>query len=121
MTRRPPDDAARAPRGFRLLASHAITSRASDDEAIGACFSYTNRLVRDTLTKAGLGVDDLAWIVPRNMRPAIWDVLARLVGMDRRRVHLGMLPDVPHVAAGDRVLLVTAGPGRWEALLLEKC
>jgi len=133
----------REPAAFRVLASHAITNgalaRASDDETVGAYFSYTHRLIRETLAKATVGVGDLAWIVPQNMNATAWTILARLLGIDCERVYFGTLPDVAHVIsadnfinlqqldaqarlrAGDRILLVMAGFGmHWQSLLLEK-
>ena len=40
-----------------------------DDEAVGAYFTYTHRLVRETLDSAGLGPDDIDWVVPQNTNP----------------------------------------------------
>ncbi len=133
----------RAPGAFRVLVSHAITNGApacaSDDETVGAYFSYTHRLIRETLEKAALGVGDLAWIVPQNMNEKAWTILSRLLGIDRGRVYFETLPDVAHVISadnlinlqqwdgrgrlrtGDRILLVMAGFGmHWQSLLLEK-
>lgn len=133
----------REPGAFRMIASHAIPHGASghpsDDEAAGAHFPYMNRLIRTTLAAAGLGVGDLAWIVPQNTHAAVWTILARLLKIDYRRIWLGTLADVGHVVGadvliglqrldaqaplrrGDRALLVTAGPGTdWQSLLLEK-
>lgn len=133
----------REPAAFRVLASHAITNgalaQASDDETVGAYFSYTHRLVRETLAKASLDVRDLAWIVPQNMNATAWTILARVLGIDRARIAQGTLADVAHVISadnlinlrhldaegrlepGDRILLVMAGYGmHWQSLLLEK-
>jgi 3-oxoacyl-[acyl-carrier-protein] synthase-3 len=133
----------REPRGFRLLACHAITNgglgRACDDEAVGSYFTYTHRLIRELLDAAGLAVGDLAWIVPQNMHVTAWTILSRLLGVDRSRVYYRTLPEVGHVISadnlinlqrlddegrvepGERVLLVMAGYGmHWQAVLLEK-
>lgn len=133
----------REARGFRLLACHAITNgalaRAGDDETVGAYFTYTHRLVRETLDKAGLAIGDVAWVVPQNMNVTGWNVLSRLLGVGRDRVWFGTLPEVGHVISadnvinldrldasgrmrtGERVLLIMAGYGmHWQAVLLEK-
>src|SRR5262249_60255884 len=48
------------PGSFRLVATHAITNgalaAASDDETVGAYFSYTHRAIQETLARAGLGL-----------------------------------------------------------------
>ncbi len=133
----------REPSGFRILACHQITngalSRASDDESVGAYFSYTYRVVRETLEKGRVDVDDLAWIVPQNMNIKAWQILSRLLGFDFRRISFDTLPEAGHVIsgdnvmnlkhldatgcieAGDRVLLVMAGYGmNWQCILTEK-
>lgn len=133
----------REARGFRLLACHAITNgalgRASDDEVVSVYFTYTHRLVRETLAKIGLAIDAVDWIVPQNMNVTGWTILSRLLGIDRARVYSDTLADVGHVISADtlinlarldasgavrpgqRVLLVMAGYGlHWQAVLLEK-
>ena len=52
------------PEGFRILAAHAVTngalSFASDDETVGNFFTYSHRVILDTVAKAGLtmaGID----------------------------------------------------------------
>jgi len=133
----------REPRGFRVLGCHAITNgalaRTTDDEVVGVYFTYTHRLVRETLANAGLGIDAIDWIVPQNMNVTGWTILARLLGVDRRRVYCPTLGEVGHVISADnvinlahldasgtlrsgqRVLLLMAGYGmHWQAVLLEK-
>jgi 3-oxoacyl-[acyl-carrier-protein] synthase-3 len=133
----------RGPSGWRLLAAHQITNgamvSADDDETVGAYFAYTHRLVGEVLAKAGLGPEDLAWVVPQNTNVKAWQILSRLLRVDERRVWCPSLPDVAHVISadnvvnmayleaagrvqpGDRVLLAMAGYGmNWQALVLEK-
>lgn len=133
----------REPLGYRVLACRQITNgalaAASDDEAVGCFFAYTHRLVRETVAAAGLEVEDVDWIVPQNTSEKAWEILARLLGIDRERVFYETLPRVAHViggdnvinlieleaqgrvARGDRVLLVVAGYGlNWQGVLLEK-
>jgi 3-oxoacyl-[acyl-carrier-protein] synthase-3 len=133
----------RKPRGYRVLASHAITNgamvTASDDETVGSYFNYTHRLVVETLEKARIGIDDVDWIVPQNTNRTAWEILGRLLGVDPERVFYESLPRVAHVIggdnvvnlvelqatdrvrSGDRVLLVMAGYGmNWQAVLLER-
>jgi 3-oxoacyl-[acyl-carrier-protein] synthase-3 len=133
----------REPRGFRLLACHGITNgalaSASDDEVVGTYFSYTHRVIQETLDKAKLNIEDVDWIVPQNTNIKAWQILARLLKFDFARVALATLGDVGHMISGDNianlkrlledreilpgahVLLVTAGYGlNWQCAILEK-
>lgn len=128
---------------YRLRACHGITngalSLASDDETVGQYFSYTHRLIRETLEKARLAVAELAWVVPQNMNVRAWQILSRLVGVGLDRVAFPTLPDAAHVISadnmlnlarltadgrvqpGEKVLLVMSGYGlNWQCVILER-
>ena len=81
-----------------------VDRQASDDESVGVYFNYTNRLIRETLEKAKLAMEDIAWILPQNMNRKAWDILARVVKVDRERIYHGSLADVAHVISGDNVI-----------------
>jgi len=133
----------RQPRGFRILACHQITNgamaRASDDETVGFYFSYTQKLVEETLARAGTDISGLDWIVAQNTNRKAWQILAALLQFDFGRVLMPTIGDCGHVISGDnilnlahadaaglfkpgdRVLLTMAGYGlNWQAVLLEK-
>jgi 3-oxoacyl-[acyl-carrier-protein] synthase-3 len=133
----------REPRGYRILACHALTNgalaAASDDETVGSFFTYTFRLIRETLERAQLSLSDVAWIVPQNMNVRAWQILARQLRFDFERVAFPSLPTAAHVisgdnvinllaleqagrlASGERLLLPMAGYGlNWQCLLLER-
>lgn len=130
------------PGAFRLVASHQITNgglaQATDDETVGSYFSYMHRLVTQTLTRANLRPEDLAWVVPQNTNEHAWAILSRVIGVPFERVAFPTLADAGHVisadnvlnlswlaqtgriAPGDRLLLVMAGFGlNWQATVLE--
>jgi len=132
-----------AAQGFRLLACHSITNgalaRASDDETVGSYFTYTHRLIQETLQKAGLGIDDIRWIVPQNVNVKAWQILSRLLHVELERVYFASIAEVGHVISGDsiinlkrleadgdlrqgdRILLCMAGYGlNWQATILER-
>lgn len=134
----------RAPSGFRLRALHAVTNgalaRANDDEAAGSFFAWSHRVIVETLARAGIGVADLALLVPQNMNRKALEILARLVGLDPARVACPTMAEVAHVISGDNlinlsrlraegrvrggdlVLLFMAGYGlTWQAAVLEAC
>src|SRR5262245_21198776 len=52
--------------GFRVLACHAIANGAlalaGDDEVVGVYFTYTHRLVSETLARARVAIAHLDWI-----------------------------------------------------------
>lgn len=131
------------PEGFRLVACHGLTNGAlawaSDDEAVGSFFSYTHRVIHETLAKADLTMEDIAWVFPQNMNIKAWQVLARMLPIDFERVYFESIGDVAHLISGDnvvnlkrataegriqegeRVLLVMAGYGlNWQCVVLEK-
>ena len=129
--------------GFRVIAAHAITNgalaQASDDETVGTYFSYIHKIINETLSKAGLTLKDIDWIVPQNTNVSAWKILARLLPFDFDRIFLGTIADIGHIISsdnlvnllhidnagkirgGERLLLVMAGFGlNWQALILEK-
>jgi 3-oxoacyl-[acyl-carrier-protein] synthase-3 len=131
------------PRGYRIVACHQITNgalaRASDDETVGTYFSYTARLLRETLAKADLSPGQIDWVVPQNTHAKAWSILARLLGLTEERIFFRTMPDIGHVisadnvanlirleqevalAPGARLLLPMAGFGlNWQAVILEK-
>jgi 3-oxoacyl-[acyl-carrier-protein] synthase-3 len=133
----------REPRGYRILACHQITNgalaQASDEETVGSYFSYTHRVVREVLARAGVGMDEIAWIVPQNTNITAWKVLSRILGFDVERVFFETIGDIGHIISSDNVvnllalekaravppgaklLLVMAGFGlNWQAVVLEK-
>lgn len=132
-----------APRGYRIVACHQLTNgalaQATDDETVGTYFSYTARLLRETLAKAGLGPGQIDWVVPQNTHAKAWTILARLLGLDERHVFFRTIGDIGHVISADnvanlmalerevalpsgtRLLLPMAGFGlNWQAVILEK-
>jgi 3-oxoacyl-[acyl-carrier-protein] synthase III len=129
--------------GFRLLAAHAMTNgamaRASDDETVGSFFSYTHRVIQETMLKANLDLRDLSWIVPQNTNRKAWQILARLLKFDFERVYFPTIGEVGHVISGDNIinlkrlmddermesgqtaLLFMAGYGlNWQCVVVEK-
>ncbi|MFE4824693.1 3-oxoacyl-[acyl-carrier-protein] synthase III C-terminal domain-containing protein [Streptomyces sp. NPDC056704] len=130
------------PGGLRLVTAHQITNGglhdASNDETVGTFFSYVPRLVRETLERAGLTTDDIAWVVPQNTNHHAWKIAARMLRIDQDRVWQSALPDIGHAISADNVinlkallgtgrvtpgqyiLLVMAGHGlNWQAVILK--
>jgi 3-oxoacyl-[acyl-carrier-protein] synthase-3 len=132
----------RGPAAFRLLTVHQITNgglaRAGDDQTVGTYFAYTHRVVREALARVGMSPADLDWIVTQNTHTAAWQILARLLGVDRRVVWSPSTADAGHVISADvivnlsalvasgrlrsgqRIALVMAGFGlNWQCAVLE--
>jgi 3-oxoacyl-[acyl-carrier-protein] synthase III len=130
------------PQGLRIVASEHITNGAmviaSDDETVGSYFSYTHRLISNTLAKAGLEPGEIDWVVPQNTNPVAWKVLSSLFKVSPERVFYPSLPACGHIISGDNVvnlkqlmdskqlvsgeyvLLLMAGYGmNWQCTLLE--
>jgi 3-oxoacyl-[acyl-carrier-protein] synthase-3 len=132
----------RQPAGFRLVTVHQITNgglgQADDDETVGSYFSYMQRLVTETLARAGLTADDLDWVVTQNMNDKAWQILCRLLRIEFGKVWCPSMPDVGHVISadniinleqlaaagrlrpGDRIAMIMAGFGlNWQCLIVE--
>jgi 3-oxoacyl-[acyl-carrier-protein] synthase-3 len=132
----------REPRGLRLDSVHHITNGAmvdaSDDETVGSFFNYTCRLVRETLERSNLAIDDIRWIVPQNTNRKAWEILGRLLGIRPEQawfpsmartghvisadnvINLKALADSGTLSPGDRILTFMAGYGsNWQCALLE--
>jgi 3-oxoacyl-[acyl-carrier-protein] synthase-3 len=126
-----------------VIAAHQITngalSKASDDETVGSYFSYTHRVIEETLTKARLDMNEIDWVVPQNTSYKAWQILSRLLRFDFERVYFPTLEKIGHVISGDniinlkqladeekikpgeRALLMMAGYGlNWQCVILEK-
>ena len=131
------------PRGYKIVACHQLTNgalaRASDDETVGTYFSYTARLLRELMAKAGLGPGQIDWVVPQNTHVKAWTILGRLLGLPEERIFFRTIGEIGHVisadnvanllrlerdvalAPGARLLLPMAGFGlNWQAVILEK-
>lgn len=128
---------------FKIVACHGITNgglaQAGDEEVAGTYFVYCNRVIKETLAKAALSLDEISWIVPQNMNSKAWQILARLLKFDEEKIFAGSRPEVGHVISGDNiinlsllnagdavkhgeyVMLVMAGYGmNWQCVILEK-
>ncbi len=128
--------------GFRLLDVHQITNgamvAASDDETVGSYFTYTGRLVDETLDRSGLALADVRWVVPQNTNSKAWRILSKLLGISEEQAWFPSIDTAGHVISadnvinlaeleasgelqrGDRVLTFMAGFGsNWQCALLE--
>ncbi len=129
---------------FKIIACHGITNgglaQASDEEAAGTYFVYCNRVIKETLAKAKLALEEIDWIVPQNMNNKAWQILARLLKFDEEKAFAGSRAELGHVISGDniinldllskgggikpgqRILMIMAGYGmNWQAVILEAC
>jgi 3-oxoacyl-[acyl-carrier-protein] synthase-3 len=119
----------RRPGAFQLVSTHQITNgalaQASDDETVGVYFSFTHRLVTETLAKAGLGAAAVDWVIPQNTNRHTWQVMGPMVGIDVAKVWSPTLAEVGHVISADNVVNLTAlleagtvRPGQWLLLVM---
>ncbi len=115
--------------GFRLITAHQITNgglgQADDDETVGSYFSFTQRLVTETLARAGMTADHLDWVVTQNTNDKAWQILCRLLRISFDKVWFPSMPDTGHVISADNIVnldqLVAAGrvrPGQRIALIM---
>ena len=130
-------------KGFRIIACHGMTNGAmafaSDDETASSYFTYSYRLITETITKAGLKLTDINWFVPQNINTKAIQILARLLKMPYERFYFPTVGTAGHVISGDNIinlkrlaeddrvnpgeyaLLLMAGYGlNWQCVILEK-
>ncbi|HYC52088.1 MAG TPA: 3-oxoacyl-[acyl-carrier-protein] synthase III C-terminal domain-containing protein [Gemmatimonadaceae bacterium] len=132
-----------APRN-RILAVHQVTKGmmygevALDAEVIAAYFPTAVTVIQDTLQKAQLTMDDIAWIIPHNVSLRSWEILLGMLKAPVAKLFSGNIARVGHTMAadniinlrdaddagllkpGDRLLLFTFGFGlNWSCMILE--
>ena len=130
-------------KGFRVLAMHHITNgamvTADDDQTVGSYFNYTHQVISETLSRAGLGMADIDWVVPQNTNRKAWQILASLLQVDEARAWFDSIDRCGHVISadniinladleasgklrsGDKLLTFMAGFGsNWQCLILER-
>ena len=131
------------PKGFRIIACHGITNGAmafaSDDETASSYFTYSYRLILETIEKAGLKLTDINWFIPQNINTKAIQILSRLLKVPYERfyfptvgtaghvisgdniINLKRLVDDDHVNPGEYALLLMAGYGlNWQCVIVEK-
>ena len=107
-------------------------------EIIASYFPTSPAVIRELLTKAGIGATDIRWILPTGVSKGSWDILADIVSLDPGRIyrtpvnfghtiaadnllHLQSLLESKKSLPGDQLLLFTYGFGStWCGLILEK-
>ena len=107
-------------------------------EIIASYFPTSRAVIRELLTKAGIGAADVRWILPTGVIKSSWDILANIASLDSNRIyrapanfghtiaadnllHLESLLASKNARAGDQLLLFTYGFGStWCGLILEK-
>ena len=134
----------RATPANRILAYHQVTKPmtygdvALDAEVIAAYFPTAVTVVETTLAKAGLTVDDIAWIIPHNVSLRSWEILLGMLRVPKAKLFGANIARVGHTMAadnvinlrdaqdagllrkGDRLLLFTFGFGlNWSCMILE--
>lgn len=129
--------------GFRILTCTQITNgamaQASDDETVGQYFTYSHRLILESLDKLGLKMKDIRYVIPQNTNSAAWQILGSLLNFDLSMVLMETLSEVGHCISGDNIinlkhasergafekgdkaLMLMAGFGlNWQCVIIEK-
>jgi 3-oxoacyl-[acyl-carrier-protein] synthase-3 len=128
----------------RILACAQVTkgsywdAAAVEHEVMAAYFPTAKNLITTTLASAGLGLDDIALVIPHNVSLRSWDILRGLLELPADRVFTDNIARVGHtiasdnilnlrdaidrgrVSAGDKLLLFTFGFGlNWSCMVVE--
>ena len=128
----------------RILSCAQVTkgsywdAAALEHEVIAAYFPTARNLITEALSIAGLGLDDIALVIPHNVSRRSWDILRGLLKLPEDRVYTDNIARVGHtiasdnilnlrdaidagrVARGDKLLLFTFGFGlNWSCMVVE--
>lgn len=122
-----------------VVQSYYWDSPARADEILASYFPLAERTVARVLEKAGIGIDEVRWIVPHNVSRRSWEILCDMIGADPERVWMRNIAAVGHTVScdhvinlsdmesegvldeGDRLLLFTFGFGAaWSATVIER-
>lgn len=131
------------PQGFQILACHGITNGAMEllpeEEAVASYFSYTYKVITETLAKANLQISDIDWIVPQNTSAKAWQILAKFLKFSFDYVYFPTLSELGHMTSGDniinlkklaesgnlksgqKIVLFLGGGFNWQCVILQKC
>lgn len=128
----------------RILSCAQVTkgaywdAAAVEHEVIAAYFPTARNLIASALSRAGLGLDDIALVIPHNVSRRSWDILRGLLRLPEDRLYSDNIARVGHTIAsdniinlrdaidggrvnpGDKLLLFTFGYGlNWAAMVVE--
>jgi 3-oxoacyl-[acyl-carrier-protein] synthase-3 len=128
----------------RIVAMHQVTKGAFwdagslENEIIAAYFPTARTVIETTLRKAGVTLDDIAWVIPHNVSLRSWEILLGLIGCPREKlfsenigrvghtiaadnfINLRDATDTGRIRQGDLLLLFTFGYGlNWSCMVVE--
>jgi 3-oxoacyl-[acyl-carrier-protein] synthase-3 len=128
----------------RILAYHQTTKpmvfgdASLDAQVIAAYFPTAVTVIETALRKAGVSLDDIAWIIPHNVSLRSWEILLGMLRVPREKLFSANIARVGHTMAadnlvnlrdaqdagllkkGDRLLLFTFGFGlNWSCMILD--
>lgn len=128
----------------RILACGHVTKGAfwnaseMENEIIAAYFPTARTVIHETLSRARLKLDDIAWIVPHNVSLRSWEILLGLLDLPREKLFADNIARIGHTIAsdnllnlrdlldsgrvrdGDHLLLFTFGYGlNWSCIVVE--
>ncbi len=128
----------------RIVATHQVTKGAFwdagslENEIIAAYFPTARTVIETTLRKAGVTLDDIAWVIPHNVSLRSWEILLGLIGCPREKlfsenigrvghtiaadnfINLRDATDAGRIRQGDLLLLFTFGYGlNWSCMVVE--
>lgn len=134
------------PEGFRYIEHHAITNggmaQTTNDQTVGIFFPLTVDCIRTNVSRAGLELKDIQWLVTQNINVNAWKVVCspELLDYDLTKVYYPSLSITGHVISGDciintrfliesgkvqpddYVLLYMVGYGlNWQSVILQYC
>ena len=75
-----------------------------ESEIVAAYFPTARTVIHDTLRRAGLTLDDIAWIIPHNVSLRSWEILLGLLECPREKLFADNIARVGHTIAADNLI-----------------
>ena len=96
--------------GNHILSCHQVTKGAMWDpgsqeaEVISTYFPTARTVISDALRKAGVTLDDIAWVIPHNVSLRSWEILLGMLECPREKLFSANIGRVGHTIAADNFI-----------------
>lgn len=85
------------------------------------CTAKTVEVCASALQDAGMGFEDVDWLMPHQNNTRFWRTFCSATGLPRERVHLDLLPEVGHCYGNDALLALANADEQNKLLPGQRC
>lgn len=75
-----------------------------EQEVLAAYFPMAKKTILEALKKANLSVEDVSWFVPHNVNIKSWEILSKLIGIDKSKVWTNNIEKYGHTVSCDHIV-----------------